>query len=141
MAIIRELAELIDFKSPVHKVDLKNPKITIAIEVIKGLCCFSLLPDYYKLKKYNVFELTQTKEEKPVVEKEKDETPADGDKTDEKPADEVQKDGNSVDEPQKDANASDDPKKDEDSVDEPKPTESGDVNPYETAEDEVSGEQ
>lgn len=63
MAIIKELAELVEFKSSAHKVDLKNPKITIAIEVIKGLCCISLLPDYYKLKKYNIHELTQPKEE------------------------------------------------------------------------------
>lgn len=66
MTIIQELAELIDFKNPAHKVDLKTPKITILIEVIKGLCCISLLPDYFKLKKYNIFELTQTKKEEPV---------------------------------------------------------------------------
>lgn len=71
MKIIQELAELVDFKSSAHKVDLKDPQITIVIEVIKGLCCISLLPNYFKLKKYNIHELTQVNKEKP----------ADGDKS------------------------------------------------------------
>lgn len=66
--VIHELAELIGFKSSAHKVDLKNPKITVVVEAIKGVCCISLLPDYFKLKKYNVHELAETKEEKPTEE-------------------------------------------------------------------------
>lgn len=58
MQVIQELAVLIGFKSSAHKVDLKNPQITVVVEVIKGLCCISILPDYFKLKKYNVHELT-----------------------------------------------------------------------------------
>lgn len=72
MVVIHQLAELIGFKSSAHKVDLKNPKITVVIEVIKGVCCISLLPDYFKLKKYNVHELAETKDEK----EEKKEKPA-----------------------------------------------------------------
>lgn len=52
MKIIQEIAELVDFKCPSNKVDLKNPKITIVIEIIKGL---------YKLKvfkKTNFFAVT-----------------------------------------------------------------------------------
>lgn len=66
MQVIQELAVLIGFKSSAHKVDLKNPQITVVVEVIKGLCCISILPDYFKLKKYNVHELTN--EEKPADE-------------------------------------------------------------------------
>lgn len=71
MKAINEIAELIGFKSPAHKVDLKNPKITIAIEVIKGICCVSLLEDYNKLKKYNIYELAQTKDESVADEEKK----------------------------------------------------------------------
>lgn len=66
MAVIHELATLIDFKSSAHKVDLKNPQITVIVEIIKGLCCISILPDFLKLKKYNLHELTSN--EKPANE-------------------------------------------------------------------------
>lgn len=141
MKTIQEIAELVDFKSPAHKVDLKTPKITIAIEVIKGLCCISLLPDYFKLKKYNVFELTQKKEEAPAGEETKSDAPADDEKNDENPADESQK-ANPADEPIDELIAqqvANEPKKD--SVDEAKPNESGDVNPDETNIVKASGEQ
>lgn len=76
MAVIQELAALVDFKSSAHKVDLKNPKITIVVEVIKGLCCISLLPNYINWKKYNVHELTQVNKEKPTdAEKSNEEKP------------------------------------------------------------------
>lgn len=68
MTVIQELAELVTFKSAAHKVDLKEPKIAIVVEVIKGLCCISLLPDYFQLKKYNIHELSQDEKEKPVDE-------------------------------------------------------------------------
>lgn len=113
MAVIKNLAELIDFKNSAHKVNLKNPKHTIVVEVIKGLCCLSILPDYFKLKKFNVSELTQPKEEEKSTEKEnssKNEKSAEEeiDSKEEKPAEE--------------GNAS----KDEQSVVETKPIESDD---------------
>lgn len=66
MAVIQELAGLVDFKSTAHKVDLKNPKISIVVEILKGICCISLLPNYINWKKYNVHELTQVKKEEPA---------------------------------------------------------------------------
>lgn len=69
MTVIQELAKLIDFKNSAHKVDLKMPKVAIIVEVIKGLCCISILPDYFKLKKYNIHELCNDEEPK-------EETPA-----------------------------------------------------------------
>lgn len=62
MAIINELATIISFKDSKHKVDLKHAQLTILIEVVKGLCCISVLPDYTALKKYNVFELAKVPE-------------------------------------------------------------------------------
>lgn len=55
--IIRELATLVDAKNREHKVDLKNGQVSVLVEIVKGLCCLSVLPDYMKLKKYNLAEL------------------------------------------------------------------------------------
>lgn len=63
MEIIRELAEMVAFKNSLHKVDLKNAKLTVVVEVVRGLCCLSILPDFIQLKKYNVNELTNVKDE------------------------------------------------------------------------------
>lgn len=64
MEIIRELAEMVAFKNSLHKVDLKNAKLTVVVEIVRGLCCLSILPDFIRLKKFNVSELTNVKDEK-----------------------------------------------------------------------------
>lgn len=60
MKIIRELAEMITFKNVLHKVNLKNPQYSVVVEINKGLCCLTVLPDYMQLKKYNLSELIKT---------------------------------------------------------------------------------
>lgn len=51
-----------------NKVDLTSPELTIIVEVIKAVCCVSVVKDYTLYRKYNVQEVV------------KDETPkADGD--------------------------------------------------------------
>lgn len=55
--IIKELASLVTLKNVNNKVDLKNPQVVVMVEVLKGLCCLSVLPDYFKLRKYNLAEL------------------------------------------------------------------------------------
>lgn len=55
--IINELAELVASKNVKNKVDLKNPELSVIVEVIKGLCCLSVIPEYISLKKYNLVEL------------------------------------------------------------------------------------
>ncbi|XP_077292770.1 THUMP domain-containing protein 1 homolog [Arctopsyche grandis] len=55
--IIKELADLVTSKNCNHKADLTNPKLAIIVEVLKGVCMMSVLPDYHKLKKYNLIEL------------------------------------------------------------------------------------
>lgn len=55
--VIKQLADLVTQKNIRNKVDLKNPQKTILIEIIKGLCLISIIPDYLKLKKYNLNEL------------------------------------------------------------------------------------
>ncbi|XP_052894601.1 THUMP domain-containing protein 1 homolog [Anopheles moucheti] len=55
--VIRELAELIAAKNAGNKANLKNPDLAVIVEVIKGLCCIGILPEYYQLRKYNLVEL------------------------------------------------------------------------------------
>lgn len=54
---IKELADIVTSKNPGNRVNLSEPEVSVIIEVIKGLCCVSILPDYLKLKKYNLVEL------------------------------------------------------------------------------------
>jgi len=42
---------------PNAKVEYKNPDLAIVFEVMKGHCCLSVVPHYYKYKKYNLIEL------------------------------------------------------------------------------------
>ena len=43
--------------SPNAKVEYKNPDLAIIFEIMKSHCCLSVLPQYYKYKKYNLGEL------------------------------------------------------------------------------------
>lgn len=55
--VIDKVAELVSQKNEKNKADLKNPQLTILIEVIQSNCCISVVPDFYSLKKYNLMEL------------------------------------------------------------------------------------
>ncbi len=55
--IIEELAGLVAYKNVHHKVDLKNADCSVIVEILKGICCLSVLPNYLKRKKYNISEL------------------------------------------------------------------------------------
>jgi tRNA acetyltransferase TAN1 len=61
--VIKQLADLVTSKNIGNKVNLKNPDKSINLEVIKGLCLISVLPNYLKLKKYNLNELWSKKGE------------------------------------------------------------------------------
>lgn len=67
--VINELASLVSMKNPLNKVNLKEPQKSIVVEVVKGLCMIAVVPDYLKLKRYNLHELM--KDEEPAAEKEK----------------------------------------------------------------------
>jgi len=45
--------------NPKNKVDLTNPELTIIIEVIKAVCCISVVKDYTLYRKYNVQEVVK----------------------------------------------------------------------------------
>lgn len=55
--VIKELADIVALKNPGNKVNLNDPQKSVIVEIIKGHCLLSVVPDYIKLKKYNVNEL------------------------------------------------------------------------------------
>ncbi|XP_037050966.1 THUMP domain-containing protein 1 homolog [Bradysia coprophila] len=65
--IIEELAGLVAFKNVHHKVDLKNAECSVIVEILKGICCLSVLPNYLKWKKYNITELVLASKVTPVA--------------------------------------------------------------------------
>ena len=79
--VIKELAGMIATKNIKNKVDLKNAEISVVVEVIKGLCCLSVVPDYLKLKKFNLAELGSAQNKEPTSEEKEvlkvDEEPTD----------------------------------------------------------------
>lgn len=51
--------------NPENKVDLNNPQYTIVVEIIKNVCCLSVVRDYVLFRKYNLQEVVKsTKEDK-----------------------------------------------------------------------------
>lgn len=55
--VIHELANVVSQKNIHNKVDLRNPELSVIVEVIKGMCCLSVVESYLKYKKYNIVEL------------------------------------------------------------------------------------
>ncbi|XP_069702024.1 THUMP domain-containing protein 1 isoform X1 [Periplaneta americana] len=55
--LIRDLAEMVLLRHPDNKADLKHPQLAVIVEVIRNMCCLSVLPDYFQLRKYNLLEL------------------------------------------------------------------------------------
>lgn len=45
--------------NPKNKVDLTSPELTIIVEVIKAVCCVSVVRDYTLYRKYNVQEVVK----------------------------------------------------------------------------------
>jgi tRNA acetyltransferase TAN1 len=59
--VIKELADLVHSKNAANKVNLKEPQLSIIVEIIKGFCLISVVPDFHKMKKYNLNELWERK--------------------------------------------------------------------------------
>lgn len=66
--VIKKLADIVTSKNPLNKVHLKEPQRSIIVEVVKGHCLLSVVPDYVQLKKYNVNELWAKREPEPADE-------------------------------------------------------------------------
>lgn len=65
--IIKSIAGLVGKLNPKNKVDLTNPELTIIVEVIKTVCCVSVVHDYTLYRKYNVQEVLKEEVSKPDV--------------------------------------------------------------------------
>lgn len=55
--LIRDLADMIIRRHPENRADLKHPQLAVIVEVIRNMCCLSVLPEYFELRKYNLLEL------------------------------------------------------------------------------------
>ncbi|TNN46186.1 THUMP domain-containing protein 1 [Liparis tanakae] len=55
--IIKAIAGVVGTLNPKNKVDLTKPELTIIVEVIKAVCCLSVVKDYALYRKYNVQEV------------------------------------------------------------------------------------
>lgn len=72
--VIKDLAEIVSKKNPGNKADLKNPELAVIVEVIRGVCLISVVPNYYKFKKYNLLEICNVKEPENSTKKTTDES-------------------------------------------------------------------
>ncbi|KAL1005150.1 hypothetical protein UPYG_G00055200 [Umbra pygmaea] len=68
--IIKTLAGLVGKMNPKNKVDLTTPELTIIVEVIKSVCCVSVVRDYMLYRKYNLQEVTKDEGLKDVKQEE-----------------------------------------------------------------------
>lgn len=57
MEIIEKLADLVYLKNSKHSVNLTTPEFSVIVEIIKGLCCLSVVEEYIQLRKYNLIEI------------------------------------------------------------------------------------
>ncbi|XP_055601677.1 THUMP domain-containing protein 1 homolog [Uranotaenia lowii] len=61
--VIDALAKLVSSKNMGNKANLKSPDLAVIVEIVKGLCLISVVPDYFVLRKFNVVELCAKKEQ------------------------------------------------------------------------------
>ena len=55
--VLSMVGDIIGEISPLSRVDLSNPHFLISIDVLKTICCVSVLTQYYYYHKYNIQEL------------------------------------------------------------------------------------
>uniref|UniRef100_A0A4W3I2T5 THUMP domain-containing protein 1 n=1 Tax=Callorhinchus milii TaxID=7868 RepID=A0A4W3I2T5_CALMI len=61
--VIKALAGVVISLNPENKVDLNNPEYTIIVEIIKSVCCVSVVQDYILFRKYNLQEVAKSETE------------------------------------------------------------------------------
>lgn len=57
MEVINDLARLVQDRNINHTVDLKNPAKTVIVEIIRNVCCLSVVNNFFGFRKYNLIEL------------------------------------------------------------------------------------
>ncbi|KAJ3614304.1 hypothetical protein NHX12_017878 [Muraenolepis orangiensis] len=63
--VIKSIADLVVKMNPENTVDLTNPELSIIVEVIRSVCCLSVVPDYSLYRKYNLQEVVKDDAPKP----------------------------------------------------------------------------
>ncbi|XP_048080615.1 THUMP domain-containing protein 1 isoform X2 [Ursus arctos] len=58
--VIKELAGIVGSLNSENKVDLTNPQYTVVVEIIKAVCCLSVVKDYMLFRKYNLQEVVKS---------------------------------------------------------------------------------
>ncbi|XP_004622925.1 THUMP domain-containing protein 1 [Octodon degus] len=61
--VIKELAGIVGSLNSENKVDLTNPQYTVVVEIIKAVCCLSVIKDYMLFRKYNLQEVVKTEKD------------------------------------------------------------------------------
>ncbi|XP_008571601.1 PREDICTED: THUMP domain-containing protein 1 [Galeopterus variegatus] len=57
--VIKELAGIVGSLNSENKVNLTNPQYTVVVEIIKVVCCLSVVKDYMLFRKYNLQEVVK----------------------------------------------------------------------------------
>ncbi|XP_053515485.1 THUMP domain-containing protein 1 [Artibeus jamaicensis] len=63
--VIKELAGIVGSLNSENKVDLTNPQYTVVVEIIKAVCCLSVVKDYLLFRKYNLQEVVKSTKDQP----------------------------------------------------------------------------
>ncbi|EGD74008.1 hypothetical protein PTSG_05706 [Salpingoeca rosetta] len=61
---ISEIGQMLLDTAPQHKADMKNPAVVISLEVIKNVCCVSVLENFMARSRYNLSETSRKAEDK-----------------------------------------------------------------------------
>ena len=56
-AVLPSLSRIIQEMNPLHTLCHDEPDLVIIVEVIRNICCLSVVKDYFKYKKYNLHEI------------------------------------------------------------------------------------
>ncbi|XP_036911687.1 THUMP domain-containing protein 1 [Sturnira hondurensis] len=65
--VIKELAGIVGSLNSENKVDLTNPQYTVVVEIIKAVCCLSVVKDYLLFRKYNLQEVVKSTKDRPQL--------------------------------------------------------------------------
>ncbi|KAJ1651675.1 hypothetical protein IWQ61_007816 [Dispira simplex] len=63
MSLIHTIAEVV---GPNHTVDLENPRYFILVDVLKSICFMSVVQDYYRYRKFNLYTIGDSNTHSPA---------------------------------------------------------------------------
>lgn len=60
--VINSLCHIIAEMNPLNKVNYSNPDLIVLVELLRGLCCLSVVKDFNKFRKYNLQETARAQQ-------------------------------------------------------------------------------